>query len=98
MAARGAFALLLLSVTLALAIGGLSHAMPKAYRAYVGVALFFPGFFVVIAVSLRFAEGRLRSVRDIFDSSREGFSFFLAWCAAMIGVAAAGGLLALIFG
>lgn len=93
---RGAIAITVLSALLALSLGGLAHAFPKAIRLWVAF-LFFPGFFVVISLSLRIAEGRLQSIADFRHSLREGGGMFAAWGGLILLLFAVSGLLSFLF-
>lgn len=93
---RGAIAITALSALLALSLGGLAHAFPKAIRIWVAL-LFFPGFFVVVSLSLRIMEGRLRSVNDFRSSLREGGGMFAAWGGLLLALFAVCGLISFMF-
>ncbi|MCG6574901.1 hypothetical protein EGM97_09300 [Pseudomonas sp. AF32] len=93
---RGAIAITVLSVMLVLSLGLLAQAFPKAIRLWV-VWLFFPGFFVVISLSLRIAEGKLTNLSDFRSSLREGGGMFAAWGGVILAMAAVTGILSILF-
>lgn len=93
---RGAIAITVLSALLVLSLGGLAHAIPKAIRIWIAF-LFFPGFFVVISLSLRITEGKLQSISDFRSSLREGGSMFAAWGGLILVLFAVSGILSFIF-
>ncbi|WP_280042014.1 hypothetical protein [Pseudomonas sp. Hg5Tf] len=95
MGLRGGLAITILSVFLIMALAGLSRVAPKEIRLFIAV-LFFPGFFVVIMLSLRIAEGRIRNLADVVAGTKEGGNAFLAWSACFFAVVAVSGLIALI--
>jgi hypothetical protein len=92
---RGAATLTALSVLLVIALAGIAHMVPRPARLWIAM-LFFPGFFIVIALSLRAFEGKLRSITDFRTSLTEGGEMFVAWGAVLIGVLAVTGAASLL--
>lgn len=85
MAIRGALALGVLSILLVLALSDIAHALPRTYRVYT-VLLFFPGFFFVVGIAMRFAEARLSSVTDWASAMKDGRDLFLAWSTYLLAM------------
>ena len=85
MAIRGALALMTLSLVLILALSGIAQAVPKAYRAYVAI-LFFPGFFFVIGITLRFADARIGSLSELVSALKDGKDMFLSWSTYLLAL------------
>lgn len=70
--------------------------LPRPYGLWISIPLIFVGFFSAIGISMRISEGRLRSLRDLVSSLREGRDMLISWSIYMMAMIVITGVIALV--
>ncbi|EKT4522770.1 hypothetical protein QEM13_002013 [Pseudomonas putida] len=93
---KGALSFLVLSITLGFAAFLPASVIPKPYGIWLSIPLFFASIFASFGLTMRIAEGRLASLKDVTSALNDGKDLFFSWSIYMAAMTSIAGVISLL--